>query len=41
MRWQSRKPLCSHSMASKPWLVRFAVLNEQKPPTRGRGRFTW
>lgn len=29
------KPLRSHSMASKPWMVRRAVLNERKPPIRG------
>lgn len=27
-------------MASKPQIVRRAVLNERKPPTRGMGRFT-
>ena len=26
------KPLRSQSMASKPWIVRRAVLNERKPP---------
>ena len=32
--------LAQHSMASKPWIVRRAVLNERKPPTRGIARLT-
>jgi hypothetical protein len=32
--------LRSQSIASKPWMVRRAVLNERKLPTRGIGRLT-
>src|SRR4051794_19172490 len=34
------KPLRSHSMASKPWMVRRAVWKAWKQPTRGMGRLT-
>lgn len=34
------KALRSQSMASRPWIVRRAVLIERKPPTRGIDRFT-
>src|SRR3954466_9652489 len=34
------KPLRSHSMASKPWIVRRAVWKDCKQPTRGMGRLT-
>src|SRR4051812_754903 len=34
------KPLRNHSMASKPWMVRLAVANDRKPPTRGMGCLT-
>src|SRR4051794_39537839 len=34
------KPLRSHSIASKTWIVRRAVWKAWKQPTRGMGRFT-
>src|SRR3954467_5440428 len=34
------KPLRSHSMASKPWIVRRAVWKAWMQPTRGMGLFT-
>src|SRR4051794_13565638 len=34
------KPLRSHSIASKPWMVRRAVWKAWKQPTRGMGRLT-
>lgn len=34
------KPLHSHGIASKPQIVRRAVWNERKPPTRGIVGFT-
>src|SRR4051794_24382130 len=34
------KPLRSHSIASKPWIVRRAVWKAWKQPIRGMGRLT-
>jgi hypothetical protein len=33
-------PLRSHSIASKPWMVRRAVWKDWKPPTHGIGFLT-